>query len=314
MKVWNFLALACAISALIALAAILTGCTKDPDVTWPPEPIPAPDPVVEELLPYDPVEVQSDWYDVIYVEPRTYIIREPQSTEGNVCYLLLGTEKALMIDAGTGEAPLVNGSRMRHVIDQITDLPLHLMLSHFHYDHIQNLAEFEHVVFPEIDYLIAGTSADSIYQLSPAETLSSNTPAEIQVAEWWPLQTPIDLGARTIRLIHLPGHSNSSVAILDDDRAMAFLGDFLYNGSLFVFGANQFPAYEASTDLLLANSDSNYALYGAHGPPLVAYNKLETLAEFWDCIASGECLGIGTIFWGEQVTTYSFGGLSLVVF
>lgn len=304
MKVHNGLNLV----LLFGLMVVMASCAKDP------EPLPAPDPVVDEPAPYEPVEVQSDWYQVTYVEPRTYVIREPQSTEGNVSYLLLGTEKALMIDTGTGEAPEVDGTHMRHILDQITSLPVHLLLSHFHYDHVQNLSEFDLVVLPEIDYLMAGTSAEGIYVLDPVETLSANTPAELEVGEWWPLETPIDLGERTIRLLHLPGHANSSVAVLDDENALAFLGDFLYNGSLFVFGQAQFPTYESSTDVLLATTDASYALYGAHGAPLVAYGKLETLAELWDCIASGECTGTGTIFWGEPVVLYSYNGVGLVVF
>ena len=116
--------------------------------------------------PYIPIEVISNAHTVTYLEPRTYIIEEPQSSQGNVCYLILGEERAVMFDTGAGENTTVDGTRMRYVIDQITDLPVTLLMSHFHFDHNQNIAEFDHVAFIELEYLVEGTSSEGVYEFS----------------------------------------------------------------------------------------------------------------------------------------------------
>ena len=56
------------------------------------------------------VEVISNAHIVSYLEPRTQI-EEPQSSQGNVCYLILGEERAVMFDTGAGENTIEAGMR-----------------------------------------------------------------------------------------------------------------------------------------------------------------------------------------------------------
>ena len=43
----------------------------------------------------------------------------------------------------------------------------------------------------------------------------------------------IDLGNRMLRILHLPGHSPDSIALLDEKNQILFSGDIIYNGDLF---------------------------------------------------------------------------------
>lgn len=87
-----------------------------------------------------PIEVQDNWYETTFLAPNTYIIEEPQSSQGNVSYLFFGENEALMFDTGSGENTPVNGTKIQYLLEQLTDKPITLLLSHFHFDHSQNIA------------------------------------------------------------------------------------------------------------------------------------------------------------------------------
>lgn len=289
---------------LLVFALFLGACTKD--IVPPIQP--------EQDEPYQIVTVESDWFNVSYVEPKTYVIEEPQSYEGNVSYLILGTNKAIMFDTGTGENPPVNGTKIKHVLNQLTSLPITLLLSHFHYDHNQNISEFDWIGFPDLSFLQQNASIDSLYTFTSQELIYGNYPAQAHIDEWMPVNTDIDLGDRIIQLVNIQGHTNESVALIDKTNKLAFLGDYLYNGSLYLFSQNDLVLYEQSVDYLISILDSNYKLYGAHGAPEIQFEKLQTLKDFLQCIDSGTCTSTSTTVEGFPAQLYSYQGMQIVVF
>lgn len=264
--------------------------------------------------PEEIITINSDWFDVSHLSPQTYIIEERQSSQGNVSYLILGKEKALMYDTGAGENEPENGLKIKHIIDQLTNLPVTLLLSHFHFDHNQNIAEFNTVAFPDLPFLRQQVAADNIYHFTSEDLVEGNYPAQVEVKEWLPVNTDIDLGDRIIQLVNIPGHTSESVAIIDSVNKSAFLGDFLYNGELFVFDENDLSLYKESTDYLLSILSEDYNLYGAHGAPKINYSKLQTLKDFLICIENNECPPTNSTLWGFPVILYEFGGMNIVVF
>jgi hydroxyacylglutathione hydrolase len=264
--------------------------------------------------PYVPVEVISNAHTVTYLEPRTYIIEETQSSQGNVCYLILGEERAVMFDTGAGENTAVDGTRMRYVIDQITDLPVTLLMSHFHFDHNQNISEFDHVAFMELEYLVEGTSAEGVYVFSDAELVSGSYPASVEVNEWWPPDTDIDLGGRSIQVVSIPGHTDESAMIVDAQNKLMFMGDYIYDGPLFVFGQQNLIPYQTTVDMLIANYDDSFSIYGAHGTPQVPHGDLQKLKDILVCIDEGECIPSMTNMMGYLVQRYNLNGMWVWVF
>jgi hydroxyacylglutathione hydrolase len=279
----------------------LLACQKDDDT-----------PIIDEE--YEIIQINSDWFDVSYTSPKTYIIEEPQSSEGNVSYLMIGDDKAIMFDTGTGENPPENGFKIKHIINQLTSLPTTLLLSHFHYDHNQNISEFDWIGFPNIPHLVQSVSSDSIYQFTSQDLIIGNSPEQVKINEWLPLETDIDLGNRIIQLVNIPGHSLESIAIIDKTNKLAFLGDFLYNGEILLWDTNDLSIYEESVDHLISILDSDYKLYGAHGTPEVAFGKLQKLKDFFACINDNTCQGVNSSFFGEPVLEYNFEGMVIMIF
>jgi glyoxylase-like metal-dependent hydrolase (beta-lactamase superfamily II) len=179
-------------------------------------------------------EHQIHWYD-----DRTAIIRQSLRTnfEGPFLYLLLGTEKALLLDTGTGDA------KLRPVVEGLlSGRQLIVAHTHSHGDHVGGDAEFEHVV---------GKSAEEVA-------------AYFAIADWPNEVVQLDLGDRVLDIIPIPGHHASHIAVYDRDTRVLFSGDSLYPGRLYVFDWAAFRASVARLAGFVAGGNPVECILGAH--------------------------------------------------
>jgi glyoxylase-like metal-dependent hydrolase (beta-lactamase superfamily II) len=264
--------------------------------------------------PYTPIIISSDWFDVNYISSKTYSLIEPQSSQYNVSYLLIGNSKSIMFDTGSGENQAINGFKIKPIIDQLTEIPTTLLMSHFHFDHNQNISEFNNIGFPDLLFLRQSVSASDVYNFTTEDLFLGNYPSQVQVNKWYPVNTDIDLGGRIIQIVNIPGHTNESVAIIDKTNKMAFLGDYLYNGDLFLFDNSDLVVYKESVEYLISILNDDYKLYGAHGTPEIEYEKLEKLKTFLVCIENENCQSTETNIWGFDVWIYDYEDMKIVVF
>jgi hydroxyacylglutathione hydrolase len=260
------------------------------------------------------VETSSDWYRVTALSSMTFILEEPTSSQGNVSYLLVGEDRAILFDTGSGENEAVDGLKIRNIIEELTDIPVTLLLSHFHFDHVQNVSEFDAVAFPDLPFLRERVSADGILTLRREDLFIGDDLIPIEVGEWLPLDRDIDLGNRTIRLVNIPGHTRESVAIIDETNREAYLGDFLYNGALFLFSNDDLIPYGESALLLSSSLGPEYRLFGAHGEPEVPNEELQNLQNLLAGIQDGSFPGREGEVWDMPVLGYRSPEMSLVIF
>jgi glyoxylase-like metal-dependent hydrolase (beta-lactamase superfamily II) len=158
-------------------------------------------------------EHQIHWYD-----DRTAIIRQSLRTnfEGPFIYLLLGDERALLLDTGTGHA------KLRPVVEGLLNgQELIVAHTHSHGDHVGGDAEFDTVV---------GKLAEEVAQY-------------FGFADWPNGVVQFDLGGRVLDIVPIPGHHASHIAVYDRTTRILFSGDSLYPGRLYVF---DWPAFRAS--------------------------------------------------------------------
>jgi glyoxylase-like metal-dependent hydrolase (beta-lactamase superfamily II) len=210
---------------------------------------------------------KNDWFVIEKIDNRTYIISEPNSSQGNSSYLIIGDNEAILFDSGTGEN---KGQSISNIVDSLTKVPITLLLSHFHFDHIGNTDEFNNIGIPEIPLLNNRLSDDGFINLSKDMVLTNDT-VMLKISKQLPLGKEIDLGNRRIRILHTPGHSNESISIIDSESKYIFTGDLIYNGLLLFDDCH---ASLQSINHLLTNSDANYRLFGAHGKPEVSYARM----------------------------------------
>ena len=72
----------------------------------------------------------ENWFTTTKIDKSTYIISESKHWEETHCYLVLGREKAALIDTGMGFADIKKAAEDR------TDLPITVLTSHAHWVHI----------------------------------------------------------------------------------------------------------------------------------------------------------------------------------
>ena len=138
---------------------------------------------------------------------------------GAYSYLLIGNQKAMMVDTGMSKLNL------REYVRTITPLPVMVVNTHGHFDHTGGNGWFEEV------YMHPNAVADA--------------KRVFQGAEGYPLDYPIqtvrkghifDLGGRTVEVIEIPAHSPGSIALLDREYRLLFTGDELEAGQVLLMG------------------------------------------------------------------------------
>jgi glyoxylase-like metal-dependent hydrolase (beta-lactamase superfamily II) len=218
---------------------------------------------------YSPESKMIDsWYAVEAIDAQTFAINEPNSSQYNTSYLIIGNKQAVMFDAGSGERPAGSKS-MRQVAALYTDKPITLILSHFHYDHIYDASRFEDGAMlidrPEIR---AGVK-NGLYTISALESVDAEAPP-LKVTGFIADGEVIDLGNRSLDVLNLPGHTTESIVLIDRARNQTFTGDFVYKhlGGIIAFApASDFPPYKANSDRLLHLTNADTQFFGAHGIP-----------------------------------------------
>ena len=147
-------------------------------------------------------------YQIIQINRNTWRIED----NGVRFFLLTGEKRALLVDSGR------DVRNAREIAEQLTDLPLSLINTHADGDHVACNRQF-----------------DSFY-MHPAEEPNyrrGNRPGTIL-----PIQEGdvLDLGGRALEIIHLPGHTPGSIALLDTANRVLISGDPIQDGRIFMFG------------------------------------------------------------------------------
>ena len=156
-------------------------------------------------------------------EPQTFILRQsPCATfEANFIYLLIGSDKALLIDTGAVADPKAM-PLAKTILELLPDkdgkkLPLLVAHTHRHLDHRAGDPQF--------------ASLPSV-QVVPFDL--EGVRAFFGFANWPNGIAHLDLGGRTVDVIPTPGHNPTHVAFYDGRTGILFSGDFLLPGRLLI--------------------------------------------------------------------------------
>lgn len=257
--------------------------------------IPAP-PALSDPVDEGPgVRWHDDYFTVQALDERTFAIGEPRYHQQNCNYLIVGTERAVLFDAGPGLRDI------RPVAQSLTDRPITFIPSHFHYDHVGNEITFDRVGVVDLPYLRERAPANRLQltfdeHLGVLERIEAPT---LVVDEWLAPGSRISLGDRTLQVLYTPGHTDDSISLFDLESGDLFTGDFIYPGPLYAFLANSgMGDYLQGSDTILRMVPAKARIFGAHrvAPPEtaeLAIEDVEDLASALRAIRAGELEGKG---------------------
>ena len=174
------------------------------------------------------------------IAPNTWLFDE---NGGVNLYLIAGKKYAVLLDTG------FDGSWLPDKVRELTELPVTMVHTHYHGDHTGG------------DRL---WSPIWIHESEVGELLSQPGHEDLDVH---PLHEGevIDLGGRHLKIIHIPGHSPGSIALLDVENRMLFSGDTVMTQPVFLHNPDSdVHDFLASLDKLASISDSFDVIYPSH--------------------------------------------------
>jgi hydroxyacylglutathione hydrolase len=206
-------------------------------------------------------KMADDYFAVEDLGEGTFAIGEPRYYQQNYSYLIVGTTRALLFDAGSGTRD------MSGVVGHLTKLPVTVVVSHLHYDHLGGIGPFEHVAMIDLPETRADVSG-SLFRPKRYEYMGlvdGLAAPSVRVGEWLKPGSNIDLGGRSLQVLSTPGHTPTSVALFDAQNKRLFIGDFIYPTTLYAFlpGAS-LSAYQATAKMLLEMLPADTVLWTAH--------------------------------------------------
>ena len=183
----------------------------------------------------------NGWFTVEKIDAQTFAISEYRHWEETHCYLLCGQDKSVLIDTGLGV------SNIKRVVDRLTTLPVTVLTTHVHWDHIGGHGFFDRIAIHEAEKdWITGCFPLPLKEVKEQLTKPPCAlPEEFDLDAYRLFQGEpqillhdgdcFDLGGRTIRVLHMPGHSPGHCCFYELEKRYLYSGDLVYKGCLDAF-------------------------------------------------------------------------------
>lgn len=152
-------------------------------------------------------------FQITQIAPRAYHILD--STEASF-YLVIGEQRAAVIDTGISV-----GYKIRPVIEQLTNKPLILIITHAHIDHFHHMDEFDTVYMCHEELTMP---ADVLKEMMAGKELKLEQTIDIRTGDL------VELGGEELEICQVPGHTPGSVVVWARQQNLLFTGDAIGSG------------------------------------------------------------------------------------
>ena len=309
------LLLLCALCVLPSAASVVNPALPAPEQNEEPDwckPLPRP-----EYKSFERIPIPDPWFEVYKVAPDTLAIYEPHQSEEVISYLILGKQKALLLDTGMGISDVhkvvvqvmkdggakSTGLKTRRYRDGKKQPPLQVIVlnTHTHNDHVGDNWQFGTIYSMDTDFSrenAKGSVADAQAEIGPGQIcgdLPNGFDAKSYRTKPWRISKYIhdgdklDLGGRTIEILSTPGHTPDAITLFDRAHGLLFTGDTYYPAPIWLFRPEtDFDAYGRSIARLAALAPQVKTVLGAHNIPVAPSSVLTNLVTAFADLRAGK--------------------------
>ena len=150
--------------------------------------------------------------DVIPVNDHVWLLDDNHQA---ACYVVVGTRQAAVIDTSLGM------SNIRAVAESLTPLPLILINTHGHEDHVGGNWAFEKAYMNLADLSLSQECLDFPEMQAAIKEFGLRFPPYEDITDG----QVFDLGGVELEAIHFPGHTAGEIVLLDRKDRILFTGD-----------------------------------------------------------------------------------------
>jgi glyoxylase-like metal-dependent hydrolase (beta-lactamase superfamily II) len=240
------------------------------------------------------VPVSDLWFEVYKPASGVFAIYEPHQSEEVISYLIVGEKRALLFDTGMGI------SDIKKVTAELTKLPVIVLNSHTHDDHVGGNWEFDTIYGMDTNFTRAnaqGSREDAQTEITPDQicgSLPKGFDGKNYSTRPWKITAytrdgdRLNLGGRTIEVIATPGHTPDAISLIDRANGLLFTGDTYYPAPIWLFRPEtDLDEYAASIRHLAVFAPQVKLVLGAHNVPVASPTILPRLVAAFDVVRAG---------------------------
>jgi glyoxylase-like metal-dependent hydrolase (beta-lactamase superfamily II) len=224
------------------------------------------------------------WFEVYKVAPGVFAIYEPHQFEEVISFLILGDKRAALLDTGLGIGDI------KRVVTALTPLPITVLNSHTHNDHVGDNWEFDEIYGMDTDFTrtnAKGSTEDAQAELASG-SVCGQLPTDFDAKSYAtrPFRIThvihdgdtVDLGGRILEIISTPGHTPDEICLLDAKNGLLFTGDNFYPGPIWLYRPEtDLEAYVQSITRIAALAPKIHLLLPSHNVPIADPSQLPKL-------------------------------------
>lgn len=262
-------------------------------------------------------ETEHGIYFVEEITKGVYKIYEQRNAS---IYLIIGDDKACLIDTAYG---LTN---LRELVCHYTDLPVTVVNTHGHIDHVLGDHWFDNAYLNSADRLmyneiiidfslminepwVQDFYGDFVKNIDPEEV---NFPMPENISDG----DVIDLGGRELEVYEMPGHTKGSIVLLDRKDKICYSGDsIIENLWLFLEESETPETYLNSLKHIreVLKDVGIEKIYNGHfSYEPIPVSMLDTMVEAMELIVAGKLEGVEVENHAGKGLEYSYNGWKVI--
>jgi glyoxylase-like metal-dependent hydrolase (beta-lactamase superfamily II) len=263
------------------------------------------------------IPIAEEWFEVYAIADNLFVFYESRHCEEAISTLVIGQNKAALIDTGCGIGNL------RRAVEEISDKPVMVINTHTHTDHLGSNHQFDEIAMFDHPWSHRVAKEGVSHQVMQAEILEESLVIKpwpegfdpngfsippFGVSRWLKEADRIDLGGRDLEVIHTPGEAPDHICLLDRVGRILFCGDILVHGSLWThLEGGSLKDLITSYRKLMKYLDDFDHLMPSHNEPWLDKNLLPESLKGAENVLSGkaEYQEISDP-WGRELRKYPF--------